>query len=98
MLAWQINRAAMHWGRYVDARLEELIEVPDNRPRKDKPTRLVRKYHSYAEALGLAGPSTVEEILADPDVVNEARALLAGEIDFLSWLGEDSANVDPGGR
>ena len=81
-LAWQINRAVMTFGRWVDARLEELVVRRDHSPAPKYRTTLVKKY-SYRQALGLEPLQGEGE---DPDIIDEARALLAGELELESWL------------
>lgn len=94
-LAWQIRRATWTWGRWVDARLAETREVPDSRPRRRGPTRLVPKY-TYRQALGYPDPADLAE---DPEIVAEAEALRRGEIDFAEWLSEATNDLRlPGSR
>lgn len=81
-LCWQINQAVMTFGQWVDARRHETIEVADDRPRRDKPTRLKPKYETLDEALGVVE----EQFEETPEVVEEALALLAGKVNINDWM------------
>ena len=80
-IAYQFNRATMFWGRYVDARLEARVERTVERKRNQKPTILVPKY-TYREALGLDDRGDH----VTPEIEEEARQLLSGELPLKEWL------------
>lgn len=82
-LSWQINRRTMLWGRRVDQRLAERREERDTRPRRNYPTVFVPRY-TYRQALGL-DPTDID-MIDEPEVVDEARALLTGEVALEDWL------------
>lgn len=71
----------MIFGRWVDARLEEVVVRRDHRPAPKYRTTLAKKY-TYQQALGLE-PVDGQE---DQEVLDEARALLAGELELDAWL------------
>ena len=84
-LAYQFNRAVRKWGQFVDDRLAAQTEkvVEARKLGKNKTIRVVPKY-SYEEALGLHYDLSA----VDPQVEEEARALLTGAISMEDWLAQ----------
>lgn len=82
-LAWNILEPVWTFGTWADARREATREVPDHRPKKQRPTRIVPRYPTLADVLGIPREPDRTQ---DPDVIAEAKALLTGEMDFDEWF------------